>query len=127
MRAWTGCSPTTCASSRRRFPAGSRAIAPGMIRFGLSFAVIVLWLSAAELTPVGQAWVVLPWTSALAKAATTLIAAFDPAVSATGATIYSHATGFAVTILPGCNGLEATIVLVAAILAYPAPWKHRLA
>ena len=26
----------------------------------------------------------------------------------------------------GCNGVEATIVLVAAILAFPAPWKNRL-
>ena len=26
----------------------------------------------------------------------------------------------------GCNGVEATIVLVAAILAFPAPWKRKL-
>src|SRR5262249_56709982 len=26
----------------------------------------------------------------------------------------------------GCNGVEATIVLVAAMLAFPAPWKHKL-
>ena len=33
--------------------------------------------------------------------------------------------GFAVSIEPGCNGIEASIVLIAAILAFPAPWKHK--
>ena len=33
--------------------------------------------------------------------------------------------GFAVSIESGCNGVEATIVLIAAILAFPAPWKRR--
>jgi len=98
-----------------------------MRRFGLYFASIVLVLFAAELTPLGQAWVVLPWTAAVASAATGLMTAFDAHVIASGATIYSNANGFAVTILPGCNGLEATIILAAAILAYPAPWMHRLA
>ena len=27
----------------------------------------------------------------------------------------------------GCNGVEATIVLIAAMLAFPSPWKHKLA
>jgi exosortase H (IPTLxxWG-CTERM-specific) len=31
-----------------------------------------------------------------------------------------------VTILAGCNGIEAMIVLLAAIVAFPAPWKHKL-
>ncbi len=26
----------------------------------------------------------------------------------------------------GCNGVEATLVLVAAMLAFPAPWRHRV-
>ena len=26
----------------------------------------------------------------------------------------------------GCNGVEATIVLIAAMLAFPAPWKRKL-
>ena len=39
----------------------------------------------------------------------------------------STTNGFAVSIEAGCNGVEATIVLLAAILAFPAPWKHKLA
>ena len=40
--------------------------------------------------------------------------------------IASTSNGFAVSIEAGCNGVEATIVLLAAILAFPAPWKHKL-
>jgi exosortase H (IPTLxxWG-CTERM-specific) len=31
-----------------------------------------------------------------------------------------------VSIMPGCNGVEACIILVAAMVAYRAPWKDRL-
>jgi exosortase H (IPTLxxWG-CTERM-specific) len=34
--------------------------------------------------------------------------------------------GFAVSIQPGCNGIEASIVLIAAMLAFPSTWKHKL-
>ena len=40
--------------------------------------------------------------------------------------IRSTVNGFAVSIEAGCNGIEATIVLVAAIFAFPAPWRDRL-
>jgi exosortase H (IPTLxxWG-CTERM-specific) len=30
-----------------------------------------------------------------------------------------------VAIEAGCNGVEAAIVLVAAMLAFPAPWRYR--
>ncbi len=97
-----------------------------MLRFGAIFAVIVLALFAGELTPPGQMYVVDPWTSSVAQAATWVAKAFDSNVAVRGATMYSTTNGFAVSILAGCNGLEAMIVLIAAILAYPSPWKHRL-
>lgn len=34
---------------------------------------------------------------------------------------------FAVQIYNGCNGLEAILVFVAGVLAFPAPWLRRLA
>ena len=33
--------------------------------------------------------------------------------------------GFALQILDSCNGLEASIILWAAILAFPAPWSYK--
>ena len=97
-----------------------------MLRFGVFFVAIVVALFAAELTPPGQRFVVEPWTALVAQVATSAMRAFDPGVIATGPTIMQAANGFAVTILAGCNGIEAMIVLVAALLAYPAPLKHKL-
>jgi exosortase H (IPTLxxWG-CTERM-specific) len=97
-----------------------------MLRFLVVFVVIQALLFGAELTPWAQTYLVVPWTNALASLSTWLVALFDPGVVATGKVIRSTANGFAVSIEAGCNGVEATIVLVAAMLAFPAPWKHRL-
>jgi exosortase H (IPTLxxWG-CTERM-specific) len=98
-----------------------------VLRFGILFAVIVVTLFAAELTPPGQRWVVDPWTALVARTATTAMSAFDRNVVAVGPTITQAKGGLGVTILAGCNGIEAMIVLAAAMLAYPAPLRHRLA
>lgn len=34
--------------------------------------------------------------------------------------------GFSVDLKTGCNGLIATLIFIAAILAFPASWKHKL-
>jgi exosortase H (IPTLxxWG-CTERM-specific) len=98
-----------------------------MIRFAGIFLFTLVALFALELTPPGQEYFVVPWTAAVAHVTTYLMAMFDPAVLSQGATIYNPKTGFGITIVAGCNGVEAMIVLVAGILAFPAPWLHRLA
>jgi exosortase H (IPTLxxWG-CTERM-specific) len=37
-----------------------------------------------------------------------------------------QARSFAVDVKNGCNGLEAVIIVVAAVLAFPAPWKKKI-
>jgi exosortase H (IPTLxxWG-CTERM-specific) len=98
-----------------------------MARFFVAFMVLLVGLLAAELTPQVQAAFVLPWTEALARLSAGLITLFDPAVAVLGKTLRSTQNGFAVSIEAGCNGIEAAIVLAAAMLAFPAPWKHRAA
>jgi exosortase H (IPTLxxWG-CTERM-specific) len=97
-----------------------------MLRTAILFAVIVVALFALELTPPGQHFFVEPWTTAVARVSAAAIQLADPAVIATGAVLVSTKTGFAVAILAGCNGVEAMIVLAAGMLAFPAPWKHRV-
>jgi len=97
-----------------------------VIRFFVLFVVLQAELFGLELTPVAQAWFVEPWTVALAHLSTNLVTLFDHNVVATGRIIRSTSNGFAVSIEAGCNGVEATIVLLAAMLAYPAPWKRKL-
>ncbi|MFO1323187.1 MAG: exosortase H [Burkholderiales bacterium] len=96
-----------------------------MARFFVLFVALLAVLFALELTPWGQAYVVEPWTHALAVIATSIVTVFDPDVVAYGKVIRSVGNGFAVSIEAGCNGVEATLVLCAAIIAFPAPWRHK--
>ena len=98
-----------------------------MIRFFVLFVALLALLFGAELTPWAQRFFVEPWTAALAQISAALVTWIDPAVTSAGKVLRSTTNGFAVSIEAGCNGVEATIVLVAAILAFPAPWKHRIA
>lgn len=97
-----------------------------MVRFFILFIVILAVLFGLELTPWAQTFVVVPWTNTLAAISTSIVTLFDADVMASGKVIRSAANGFAVSIEAGCNGVEATLVLLAAILAYPAPWRYKL-
>ena len=98
-----------------------------MIRFFVLFVVLLALLFGLELTPWAQRWFVEPWTAALAHISAALITGFDSGVAVAGKVLRSTTNGFAVSIEAGCNGIEATIVLIAAMLAFPSPWKHKLA
>ena len=97
-----------------------------MRRFLIVFVVLLVVSFAIELTPPAQAWLVTPWTDAVASASAALMRVFDATIATSGNVISSSATPFAVSIEAGCNGVEATLVLVAAMLAFAAPWPHRL-
>lgn len=97
-----------------------------MLRFFTLFVVILVTLFAVELTQPVQNAVVLPWTQALAQISASIITLFDSNVTAFGKILQSTTNDFAVSIEAGCNGIEAAIVLIAAMIAFPAPWKHRV-
>lgn len=96
-----------------------------MTRFAVLFALILAALFAAELTRPAQEAFVVPWTEGLARASAAVVTLFDGNVAAQGRLLIQKTTGFAVSIEAGCNGIEAAIILVAAILAFPAPVKHK--
>jgi exosortase H (IPTLxxWG-CTERM-specific) len=97
-----------------------------VLRFFITFVVLQATLFGLELTPWAQRYFVVPWTNALAAISAWLVTVIDPNVAAAGKILRSTVNGFAVSIEAGCNGIEATIVLVAAILAFPAPWREKL-
>lgn len=97
-----------------------------MVRFFVLFLLLQGVLFGLELTPWAQEWFVVPWTNTLAAISADIVKVFDPQVIAQGKVLQSAHNGFAVSIEAGCNGVEATIVLLAAILAFPAPWKRKL-
>jgi len=97
-----------------------------MARFFVGFLLIQALLFGAELTPWAQTYFVVPWTHTLASLSADIVRFFDPRVVADGKILQSADGSFAVSIEAGCNGVEATLVLAAAILAFPAPWRRKL-
>jgi exosortase H (IPTLxxWG-CTERM-specific) len=87
---------------------------------------LLLVLFAAGLTTPVDEHIILPFTSVLAKACALIIHLFDGSTISQGKLIQNAAGTFIVSIERGCNGIEAVIILFSAILAFPAPWKHKL-
>ena len=92
----------------------------------ITFAIILLALFAVELLHPVQTWVIQPFTAAIAKTSAFVVQSFDRSVQAQGIVLSNTTTGAAVSIEPGCNGVEAVIVVMAAILATPAGWAYKL-
>jgi exosortase H (IPTLxxWG-CTERM-specific) len=97
-----------------------------MTRFFVVFTLLVIALFTAQLTPPVQQVFVIPFTAAIAWISATLMQTLDDQVLAQGKLIWDAASGFAVSIEAGCNGIEAGIILTAAILAFPATWAEKL-
>lgn len=97
-----------------------------MVRFFFLFVFLLLALFGFRITNFARDHVTLPFTAVLADVSGWLITLFDPNVVAEGIIIRSLTNGFAVGIAPGCDGIEAVIILVAAVMAFPAPWKHKI-
>ena len=96
-----------------------------MAKFLLIFCSVLALLFAIEmLNPVQEA-VIHPFTAVLANVSTAVILPFDDTVIAQGRILRDATTGFAVSIEAGCNGVEAAIVLIAGILAFPATIQHK--
>jgi exosortase H (IPTLxxWG-CTERM-specific) len=84
----------------------------------VAFYLLVAW------NPVNDA-VVVPFTAWIARVSGVILNAFGEHVSVAGTAIRSDR--FAVEIENGCNGVEAALLFVSAVLAFPAPWPRRLA
>ena len=98
-----------------------------MARFVIVFMLVLVGLFTIEMLSPVQAHVIVPFTTVLANISAAIILPFDSSVIAYGKVLQFGDNGFAVSIEAGCNGVEATIVLIAAVLAFPAPWRARLA
>jgi exosortase H (IPTLxxWG-CTERM-specific) len=98
-----------------------------MARFIGIFLILVFTLFGLEMLEPIHMGVVEPFTGFLAKVSASIITPFDESVIAYDRIIQDSVNGFAISIESGCNGVEATIVLVAAVIAFPATWRQRSA
>ncbi len=94
--------------------------------FAIVFSLTLLSLFTLELLSISQRTLIIPWTHILAQFSASIVLLFDSHAIAQGVVLRDLQSGFAVSIQPGCNGIEAIIVLIAAIIAYPAPVKAKI-
>jgi exosortase H (IPTLxxWG-CTERM-specific) len=66
------------------------------------------------------------FTEGLVDASAALIHVFRGKAAVSGAVLSSPVNGFAVQVEDGCNAVNVTILLWAAILVYPAGWSAKL-
>jgi exosortase/archaeosortase len=91
-----------------------------MRRFILTFIVVGLLLFGLVYLPPIRDHLIAPFTDSLAVIAGWLITTFGGEAWVSGNIL--TIPGFSVRILDLCNGVEATLLLWAVLLAYPAPW-----
>lgn len=98
---------------------------PAQKKFLIRFALFLVGLYAlVAIQPVNDA-VVVPFTGLLVKVSAAILRAVGEPVVTSGTVIRSAL--FAVDVKNGCNGIEAALLLVAAMLAFPASAKARAA
>jgi exosortase H (IPTLxxWG-CTERM-specific) len=91
-------------------------------------ALFVLIFGACYLligvVPRVQLGVINPYTEFLAKAVAAIISLFGGGAVANGALVYS--SRYSMDIAMGCDGVEASCLYLAGVLAFPASWRARL-
>ncbi len=98
-----------------------------MLRFVYVFIGLLLLLFLGYLLPWGQNYVSTPITSAVAKVSAFFMTRYDPTVVASGISIYNKDTLNGIDVVAGCNGMEAVIILFAAVFAFPATFLQKIA
>lgn len=95
------------------------------IRFLALFLVLLVGsFTILSLRPVND-HLVEPFTASIARASGFSLEMIGQEISREGTILRSPS--FAVNIENGCNGVEAMVIFLAAVLAFPAPWGARLA
>ncbi|MFK5892684.1 MAG: exosortase H [Pseudomonadota bacterium] len=94
--------------------------------FGIIFISLLLLLFFVELLSITQQNIIIPWTEFLASISSAIVSFFDANAISHGVILQDSKSGFAVSIQPGCNGIEAAIVLIAAISAFPSRFIEKI-
>jgi exosortase H (IPTLxxWG-CTERM-specific) len=93
------------------------------IAFLVTFlALLVGSFTLISWTPVNDG-VIEPLTAAIARASGATLDLLGQDVEMRGTVITNRR--FAVNIRNGCNGVEAMLIFLSAVLAFPAPWRSR--
>ena len=92
-----------------------------LLRF---IGVLVFFYLVVAMRPVNDR-VIVPFTGLIVQASAAVLRGLGEPARTAGTLLTSPA--FTVDVKNGCNGVEAMLLLVSAILAFPAPARKRLA
>jgi exosortase H (IPTLxxWG-CTERM-specific) len=94
----------------------------------VTFLILFVVLLGGSFTLVSLNWVndhvIEPFTGGIARVSGATLDLLGQDVRMQGTII--RGSRFAVNIRNGCNGVEAMLIFLAAVLAFPAPWRARL-
>jgi exosortase H (IPTLxxWG-CTERM-specific) len=94
----------------------------------LTFLILFVVILGGSFTLISINWVndhaIEPFTAGIASLSGGVLHLLGQNVTMTGTVIRNPR--FAVNIRNGCNGVEAMLIFIAAVLAFPASWKSRL-
>jgi len=97
---------------------------PGIIFVARFLVALIVFYVVIALNPVNDR-VIVPFTRGVVRASALLLRSVREPVEVTGTVIRSPR--FALDVQNGCNGVEAMMLLAAAIFAFPATMRSRLA
>ena len=95
------------------------------LRFQASVVLIfAVGYLAVGVLPRARLGVINPYTEFLAEAVAAIVNLFGAGAVATGARVYSPR--YSMDIAMGCDGVEASCLYLAGVLAFPSSWRARL-
>ncbi len=97
-----------------------------MIKFFIYFVVVQLFLFSMEQLNVVRQLFIIPFTQIIAQISVWFVHLFDQNVISSGTILQHIGSGFSVSIESGCNGIEALIVLISAMMVFPTTWKFKI-
>ena len=97
---------------------------PGLLFVARFLAALIVFYVVASFGPVND-HVVVPFTELIVRATAFLLRSAHQPIDVVGTVIRSPS--FALDVHNGCNGVEAMMILAAAMLAFPATLRSRLA
>jgi exosortase H (IPTLxxWG-CTERM-specific) len=95
-----------------------------VLRFGLTFGLVTLLYYVLAFAPIVEGRFFPAYLRANAQASSMVLNGLGQSCRVENATIRSPR--FAITIKRGCDALEPSWLFCAAVLAFPASWRHRL-
>ena len=97
---------------------------PGLLFVAKFFAGLIVFYTLTALGPVND-YVIVPFTQFVVDSCLFILQTLRQPSDVVGTVIRSPR--FALDVRNGCNGIEAFMVLAAAVLAFPATFRSRLA